>query len=221
MGFHIKSLVRMTFERNIYIFIGMNCSVSHGENDTNICELQHVWNVHPALLWIAPWNFLPLSWSPPTQTSGDFPANRVRSQSTRSNPRFCCFNPHVWCFHISHGQISVSQTYISQKIGVETSIFHGQIPRGSGFQGEIPLYATRLGLPGRTHWLRRRRDGWHGQTPALGSSVPGPGRSIRSSTGDFTIKTWHWGHQRNYKWENAYLNAYSYIIRWFINGKII
>lgn len=50
----------------------MNCSVSHGENDTNICELQHVWNVHPALLWIAPWNFLPLSWSPPTQTSGVF-----------------------------------------------------------------------------------------------------------------------------------------------------
>lgn len=217
----------MTFERNIiYIYMHELLGFPWWE-----------WHKH---LWIA--TCLKRSSSSAVDRTMEFPAtivipshsniwwfssvNRVRSQSTRSNPHFCCFNPHVWCFHISHGQISVSQTYISQKIGVETSIFHGQIPRGSGFQGEIPLYATRLGLPGRTHWLRRRRDGWHGQTPALGSSVPGPARSIRSSTGDFTIKTWHLGHQwvikmPNYKWENAYLNAYSYIIRWFINGKII
>ena len=66
----------------VYYIILYNCSVSHGENDKNICELQHVWNVCPALLWIAASHFL-LSWSPPAQTSGIAQEGREKITRTR------------------------------------------------------------------------------------------------------------------------------------------
>lgn len=132
----------------------MNCSVSHGENDTNICELQHVWNVHPALLWIAPWNFLPLSWSPPTQTSGDFLQWTVLDHKVQD--RILIFAASIHMFDASTflmGKSPSLRLTSPKKLVLKPLFFMVKSHGGQVFRVKSPCTPQDLGsLAERTGW---------------------------------------------------------------------